>query len=129
MPLLHFGKRGRLQLVDQVVGLDAKPFAPAYFYIRLFRLLRRELIPHLRGASRRQRHNLVREVNRVLRLFFIPQSSQPFGYPVLPVFSPSVLSVSSALSVFSVLIPAFSSAFYSFHGIIQHPAIFPLVAK
>src|SRR6266478_3978962 len=93
MPLLHFGKRGRLQLVDQVVRLHAKPFAPAHFYIRLFRLLRRKLIPHLRGAPRRQRHNLVGEVNRVLRLFFMSQSSQPFGYHVLQVCLPRINDV------------------------------------
>src|SRR6266478_5923883 len=88
MPLLHFRQRRRLQLVQQIICLHPKAFAPAHFHIRLLRLFRR--------APRRQRHNLIRQVNRPLRFFLMPERPQSRCHHLLQIRLPRINHVVDA---------------------------------
>src|SRR6266851_346193 len=96
MPLLHFRQRRRLQLVQQIVRFHAKPFAPAHFHIWLLRLFRRKLVAHFRRTPRRQRHNLIRQVNRPLRRLDVSQRPQSRRHHFLQISLPRINHVVNA---------------------------------
>ena len=64
---IHFGARGGFQAIEQIVGFYAQAFAAAHFHVRFAGSSSRERVAHLGGAARRERHNLVREMNRACR--------------------------------------------------------------
>ena len=73
---VDFGARGGDQLVDQVVGLDAKAFAPADFNVGFLFVLFRNVVAKLNGAARRERDHLVAEVRVVIGLFGISHAAE-----------------------------------------------------
>jgi hypothetical protein len=60
------GRCGSLEQIDQIVGLDPEPFPPRHFHERLLRILSRGLVPEVTRGLMRQRHHLVRKMDRAL---------------------------------------------------------------
>ena len=87
---IHFGARCRFQSIEQVVGLHSQSLAPAHFHVRLARLLFRERVSHLRGATRRKRHHVIRKMDRTRGLFLKTQRAQPGHNDVLQIRLPRI---------------------------------------
>ena len=68
MARLDLDQRGLDELVDQVVGLHAEALASRDFDVRPLAVLFGKLDAQIGAAARRERHHLVGEVNRLLRL-------------------------------------------------------------
>ena len=67
VPLGDFRRRLVRQPIEQVVGLDAQALAPGHLDERPVRVVGR-VVAQLAGGRVRQRHHLVRVVDRVRRL-------------------------------------------------------------
>ena len=76
MPLINLGTRRSNQLVEQIVCLDALPLAPADVNVGLLGVFGRNFISQLGRTPRCQRHHVVRQVSKMLGLFFIARRSK-----------------------------------------------------
>ena len=74
MTLLHFGQRGRFQLVDQVVGLHADdPLRPLTSTYGFFASSADNSYPSSAAHRGVKRHNLVRQMNRMIGFLRMPK--------------------------------------------------------
>src|ERR1700730_5551276 len=90
MAFIYLGARGGFEAVEQIVCLHAQTFAPADFDVRFFRVFLAERIAEFGGATRRERHDFIRKMNRALRLFLEPERAKPRYNDVLKVRLPGV---------------------------------------
>ena len=90
VPRVHFPPRCRLQFIEQIVRLHSLSLAPAHLHVRLAHLFFRELVSHLRGATRRKRHHVIRKMDRTRGLFLKTQRAQPGHNDVLQIRLPRI---------------------------------------
>ena len=59
---IYFGAGQRLELVEQIVGLDSLALSAAHFHERAIGILSGNFVAHLRGAARSERDNVIGQV-------------------------------------------------------------------
>ena len=98
MPLLHLRIVAASSMSSKSSAFTPNPLRPLTSTYGLFASSARKLVSHLRRASRRQRHNFIRQMNRPLRLLPMPQRPQPLRHHLLQIRLPRINHVINQLA-------------------------------
>ena len=83
MAAVHFLLGGGDQRIEQIVGLDAEPFAARDLNVRLGAVFLADFVAELHGAARRERDHLVREMRVVRGLLGVTEQPERLDHRVL----------------------------------------------